>query len=95
MESQLDLGLKAVHALEQATQATAQIQKAAGPESIRAALNKAAGDLRSVLRVVESADRRPPAQALALYDEASRELENQLEKWNAARSKLPSASSQR
>ncbi len=95
LESQLDLGLKAVHALEQATQATAQIQKAAGPESIRAGINKAAGDLRSVLRVVESADRRPPAQALALYDEASRELENQLEKWNAARSKMPSASSQR
>ena len=63
LESQLDLGLKAVHAMEQA-----------------AGLRKVNADLRSVLEAVESADRRPPAQAWALYEEANRELQAQLAK---------------
>jgi hypothetical protein len=45
-----------------------------------AGLRKVNADLRSVLEAVESADRRPPAQAWALYEEANRELQAQLAK---------------
>ena len=87
LETQLDLGLKATHGIEQAQEALGEIQKLTidAPElaQIRAAIGRANAGFRSVLEVAESADRRPPAQALALYEEARRELDAQVEKIRA------------
>ena len=81
------MGLKATHGIEQAQEALGEIQKlpAGAPElaQIRAAIGRANAGFRSVLEVAESADRRPPAQALALYEEARRELDAQAEKLKA------------
>jgi photosystem II stability/assembly factor-like uncharacterized protein len=86
LESQLDLGLKAAGAMEQAAQAIAEIEAApAPPKEILAGLRKAASEFRSVLEVAESADRRPPAQAWTLYQAASGELAGELTKWAAAK----------
>ena len=46
-------------------------------------LNAVRAQLNSVANVVDSADRTPPAQAYALYDQASRDLATQLAAWNA------------
>ena len=80
LESQLDLGLKATHALEQAQKALAEVQKTSEAGEIRTALGKVTAELRSVLAVAESADRKPPAQAIELYEDAKRELDAQLTK---------------
>ena len=66
LESQLDLAMKAVHALERASAAL----RTANNEPTIAALRQAASDLRAVLEVAESADRRPPDQAWTLYEKA-------------------------
>ena len=46
-------------------------------------LNATRAQLTAVLNVVDSADRTPPEQAYALFDQASRELATGLAAWNA------------
>jgi hypothetical protein len=46
-------------------------------------LNAVRLQLNAVVNVVDSADRTPPAQAYALYDQASRDLATQLAAWNS------------
>ena len=52
------------------------IAKIGGLNGIRAQLN-------AVVNVVDSADRTPPAQAYALFDQASRDLAAQLAAWTS------------
>ena len=56
-------------------------------DSVLAGLQAVQSGLTAVLGVVESADRTPPAQAYALFEEISRKLEAQLAKWNALKSR--------
>jgi hypothetical protein len=58
-------------------------------EQIMNGVSRANSDLRAVLGVAESADRRPPAQAWALFNQAGEELAAQLAKWNEVKPKLP------
>ena len=46
-------------------------------------LNAVRLQLNAVINVVDSADRTPPAQAYALFDQASRDLATQLAAWNS------------
>jgi hypothetical protein len=46
-------------------------------------LNAVRLQLNAVVNVVDSADRTPPAQAYALFDQASRDLAGQLATWNS------------
>jgi photosystem II stability/assembly factor-like uncharacterized protein len=46
-------------------------------------LNSVRAQLNAVLNVVDSADRTPPAQAYALFEQASRDLATQLAAWNS------------
>jgi hypothetical protein len=46
-------------------------------------LNAVRLQLNAVLNVVDSADRTPPAQAYALFEQASRDLVTQLAAWNS------------
>jgi hypothetical protein len=45
--------------------------------------------LADVLSVVNSAERMPPAQAFALFEEATRNLNRQLDRWKALQAGLP------
>ena len=49
-------------------------------------LNAVRAQLNAVLNVVDSADRTPPAQAYALFEQASRDLATQLAAWNSLQS---------
>jgi len=99
LKKQLDLGLKAARGMEQAADAMAAIREAlktnaAGDrelEQILAGLGRANRELSNVLEVAESADRRPPSQAEALFTEASAKLAAELGKWNAMKDRLPHA----
>jgi photosystem II stability/assembly factor-like uncharacterized protein len=103
LEKQLDLGLRAARAMQQAADAMAEIGEArmrlppqivaSDPEleQILAGLGKANRDLGAVLEVAKSADRRPPSQAGALFTEASANLATELGKWNAVKGMLPHA----
>ena len=114
LERQLDLGLKAARAMQQAADAMAEIGEARArlkqltrnastdraPEmaasdgelgQIVTGLGKANRDLRAVLEVAESADRRPPSQAGLLFSEASAKLATDLGKWKVAKGRLPHA----
>src|SRR5579862_962326 len=91
LESQFDLSMKAVHSMEQAARAMAEVQAdQTKPAEIIGALRKASSDLRSVLQAAESADRRPPAQAWALYREAAQVL-SALALRNSAKPEAPHA----
>ena len=64
----------------------AKIAGAAGGRNADAppsGLNAVRLQLNAVVNVVDSADRTPPAQAYALYDQASRDLATQLAAWNS------------
>ncbi|MFN7997583.1 MAG: hypothetical protein U0Q18_28450 [Bryobacteraceae bacterium] len=52
-------------------------------------LTSAEQDMRTVLEVAESADRRPPAQATQLFDEAARSLDQCIAGWKDLEQKLP------
>jgi hypothetical protein len=52
-------------------------------------LNDAEHDIRTVLDVAESADRRPPAQATQLFDEAVRSFDRHVAAWKDLEQKLP------
>jgi hypothetical protein len=49
-------------------------------------LSAARSQLNAVLNVVDSADRTPPAQAYALFDQASRDVASQIAAWEALKS---------
>jgi hypothetical protein len=68
---QLELGLKASRAMTRAHQAALA---AKDPKTV-AALKALEGQFTAVLQIVESADRRPPSQAYAIYDEALQKLD--------------------
>jgi len=105
LEMQLDLGLKTVRALERAADATAeigaartQLNRRMEPEvaaqdrelaQILTALGKANRELGDVLEVAKSADRRPPSQAEALFNDASARLATEIARWSAAKARLP------
>jgi hypothetical protein len=59
----------------------ADAAKIAGP-----GLNAIRSQLNAVMNVVDSADRTPPAQAYALFEQASRDLAAQLAAWNSLQS---------
>ena len=64
----------------------AKIAGAAGGRNADAppsGLNADRAQLNAVVNVVDSADRTPPAQAYALFDQASRDLATQLAAWNS------------
>jgi photosystem II stability/assembly factor-like uncharacterized protein len=64
----------------------AKIAGAAGGRNADAppsGLNAVRLQLNAVINVVDSADRTPPAQAYALFDQASRDLATQLAAWNS------------
>jgi hypothetical protein len=44
-------------------------------------------NLASALRVVESGDRETPAQAIAVYEQSSRNIQQYLREWNDFQSK--------
>jgi photosystem II stability/assembly factor-like uncharacterized protein len=95
LAAQLDLGLQAVHAVGQATDAIVQISevRARTPndpelEPLLAGLGKTERELRSVLEAAESADRRPPTQVWALFEEASRDLGAQVARWREKKTRL-------
>jgi hypothetical protein len=97
LEKQLDLGLRAARAMQQAADAMAEIGEArtrlmaaSDPEleQILTGLGKANRDLGAVLEVAKSADRRPPSQAGALFTEASARLATELGKWDAMKGRL-------
>jgi hypothetical protein len=46
-------------------------------------LNATRAQFAAVLNVADSADRTPPGQAYALFEQASRDLATQLAAWNA------------
>ena len=64
----------------------ANIAGGAGGRNVEAppsGLNAVRLQLNAVLNVVDSADRTPPAQAYALFEQASRDLATQLSAWNS------------
>jgi hypothetical protein len=83
LESQLQLGLEATHAIEQAADLTARIRGGgtAGTEPLLDELGKVNVSLAAVLEVANSADRRPPSQAWILLKEATQALQAQAGKW--------------
>lgn len=96
------LGMRAISELKRAEQLTtlirtvqAQLNAAKKSEldqqltSISTGLAAATRDFTAVLGVVNSADRRPPAQATQLADQATKELEQQSVKWSALQNQLP------
>ncbi|HUO29074.1 MAG TPA: hypothetical protein VMU80_07655, partial [Bryobacteraceae bacterium] len=83
LSAQLDLARKVVHAFEQAGEAQKNLPGGEPSVQIGMVLRKVIGDLRSVLEVTGSADRRPPAQAEALFNEANHALSEQLVKVSA------------
>lgn len=67
-----------------------EAQTAAVDAEAKAILNSNLGaGLADVLSVVNSAERMPPAQAFALFEEATRNLNRQLDRWKALRAGLP------
>jgi hypothetical protein len=69
----------------------AEAEKIAGAggrnaEAPPSGLNAVRSQLNAVLNVVDSADRTPPAQAYALFDQANRDLAAQLAAWNSLKS---------
>ncbi len=71
LADQLALGLKASAKMHECQ----GVKKGTSPDDVVAACAVATSDLRAVLSVVESADRRPTAGAYALYEEAARRID--------------------
>ena len=72
LSKQLELGLAILQAIGEASEA----MRSAGSEAKSAELHAVASDLVSALRVVESADRTPPAVAWQIYEDARRKLKS-------------------
>jgi hypothetical protein len=100
LRNQLDLALASSGLLDRTSEILKQIAAAphllpgeptlgADLDKIQAALGKINGNISSVLEVVESADREPPAQAMNIFQEARQQVEVQLSRWNELKSKLP------
>ncbi len=70
LAAQFDLGMKASRGMQRSVEMARQTQ--AGRS--RTALSDVNRRLAVVLSVVNSADRRPPAQAYEIYDQALRDL---------------------
>ena len=94
LSKQLELGVKVSRQISRASEAAHEARqlKRSLPDleeldSVIAGLQAMQSGLTAVLGVVESADRTPPAQAYALFEEVSRKLEAQLANWNALKSR--------
>ena len=80
LSAQLNLARRAVRALQQATDAEKSLPAGEASAQSRAALHEIVGELHAVLEVTGSGDRRPPAQAEALFDQANQALAERLTK---------------
>ena len=97
---QLDLGKKASEQMRRSAELAREVRSASGlpaPEiekilnggPSRRGILTANRDFAVVLGVVNSADRKPPAQAYALFQEALRDLNARAAEWAALKSGLP------